>query len=265
MTYDQRPNPARTDTTRYLDSVEVSDHARGVVEYLEGARHRSARFAQTSSQLRDIRTEIDTHGREAHNRPTGVLSGGDVDIAYHYLGLGLGIIATLYSVLGTIFALHGGSAPVLALIRERWQAGPATAVTESLVNVPTLGALLLQAVLFVVIIATRRNRQSWQHWAALLASAALTYAGWSSLLLAYGAVPVASFTATVPAALIGGALAWVIVRATNESPLPRRLMVGIVVAGVLAGALGSTTLIHWVGLLFAWSADQVARRVMVIG
>jgi uncharacterized membrane protein len=264
MTYDQRSNQARTDTTRHL-KPEDRDGPGGVVGYLEGARERSARFAESTSRLREIRAEIDTLGREAHHRPTGVLSGGDVDIAYYYLGVVLGVAALLYSVMGTVFALHGGSDALLTPILSRWSAGPATAVAEALLNVRTLVAVILQAILFVVIIGTRRNPQSWQHWAALIGSAALTYAGWSSLLITYGEAPLTSFTAAVPAALVGGALGWAIVRSSSEQTVPRPLMIGIIGAGVVAGALGVTALIHWVGLLLAWSADQVARKVMVVG
>lgn len=263
MSYDHRQQP-RTDTTRHLDSHEAND-AGGVTGYLEGARHRSARFAQTTAQLREIRAEINSLGREAHNRPTGVLSGGDVDIAYHYLGVGVGVIATIYSVVGTVFALHGGSDALMATIMQGWNAGPAAALTDALLNLRTLGAVLLQVILFIVLIGTRRNPRSWQHIAALVGSAALTYAGWSGLLMNYALDPVTAFTATVPAVLIGAALGWVVVRGTNEAPLSRPLLIGVLAAGVIAGGLGSAALIHWVGALLAWSADQVARRIMVVG
>ena len=36
-------------------------------------------------------------------------------------------------------------------------------------------------------------------------------------------------------------------------------------AGVAAGALGVAALIHWAGLLLAWTVDQVARRLIVVG
>ncbi len=263
MSYDHRQHQPRTDTTRHLDSHEAGES--GVTGYLEGARHRSARFAQTTAQLRDIRAEINSLGREAHSRPTGVLSGGDVDIAYHYLGVGVGVIATIYSVVGTIFALNGGSDALIATVMDGWNAGPAAALTNALLNFRTLGAVLLQVVLFIVLIGTRRNPRSWQHIAALVGSAALTYAGWSGLLMSAALAPVAAFTATVPAVLIGAALGWVIVRGTNEAPLARPLLIGVLVAGFIAGGLGSAALIHWVGALLAWSADQVARRIMVVG
>lgn len=263
--FEQRHQQVRTDTTRHLGADEVDQRADGMVEYFEGARKRSARFAQSTSRLREIRAEIDTVGRETQGRPTGVLSGGDVDIAYHYLGLGLGVVALLYSVLGSIFALHGGGAAFVASMTERWAIGPATALSEMALHPRTLGALALQAVAFVVVIGTRRNRQSWQHWAALIFSAALTYAGWSTLLLDYGTATVAAISATVPAALIGGALGWAVLRASSEDRPSRPLLLGVVAAGVVAGALGAASLIHWVGLLLAWSVDQVARRQLVIG
>lgn len=265
MAYDQRPPAPRTDTTRHLDSSEFGEHNRDDDGYYEGARKRTARFAKSTAHLREVRAEIEALGREAQSRPTGVLSGGDVDIAYHYLGLGIGIIAALYSILGTIFALHGGSAAMISQISQQWSAGPATALTDALLNLRTGGAIILQAVLFIVIIGTRRSQHAWQHWTALMVSAALTYAGWSTLLTSFGTEPIAFITTTIPAALIGGALGWIIVRATSETALPRWLMPAVVCAGVLAGVFGTVALIHWVALLLAWSADQVARRIMVIG
>lgn len=265
MGYDQRPNQARTDTTRHLNPNERENGPRSILEYLEGARHRSARFAETTGQLREIHAEIDSLGREAHNRPTGMLSGGDVDIAYHYLGVGIGVLALLYSVLGSIFIFHGGSEAVLTPFLERWATGPAAAVTDILLNTRTLMAVILQAVLFVVLIGTRRSMHTWQHLAALMASVALTYAGWSSILVIFASNPLASFTATIPAAVVGGAFAWAIIRASSDILLPRSLMIGLIVVGVVAGGLGVTTLIHWMGLLLAWSADQVARRIMIVG
>src|ERR1051325_10271799 len=116
MSYEQRPNQPRTDTTRHLGDQET---IKGLTGYFEGARGRSERFAESSANLREIRSQIDTLGREAHARPTGVLSGGDVDIAYHYLSLGLGVVALLYSLLGAIFAFHGGSAAVTALVMQQ--------------------------------------------------------------------------------------------------------------------------------------------------
>lgn len=98
-----------------------------------------------------------------------------------------------------------------------------------------------------------------------MGSAALTYAGWSSLLLLGSQAPLAALTTTIPAALLGGALAWVLVRATSDGPVSPMLQIAVVVAGVLAGALGITTLIHGIGVLLAWSADQLARRMMVVG
>lgn len=261
MVYDQRTPHARTDTTRHLDGKQDE----GVIAYLEGARRRASRFAETSGQLREIHAEIDGMGRAAHGRPTGMLSGGDIDIAYHYLVVGLGIVALVYSFLGAIFVAHGGSVLVLSEVLQRWATGPATAVTDVLLNVRTLGAFLLQAVLFVVIVATRRNRQTWQHWGALLSSVAVTYAGWNSVLLAYGTPPVASFTAVIPAAIVGGALAWAGIKSTNDIELPRLWVIGIIVAGVIAGALGSTALIHWAGVVLAWIAIQVAQRIIIIG
>lgn len=263
MGYEQRPPAARTDTTRHLDSTEFGE--RDGDGYYEGARKRTARFAKSTAHLREVRAEIETLGREAHSRPTGVLSGGDVDIAYHYLGLGIGIIAALYSILGTIFALHGGSAALIGQISQQWATGPAPALTNALLNLRTGGALILQIILFVVIIGTRRSQHAWQHWTALMVSAALTYAGWSTLLSSAGAEPIAFITTTIPAAVIGGALGWIIVRATSDTALPRWLLPAVIVVGVLAGALGGAALIHWVGLLLAWSADQIARRIMVIG
>ncbi|MBC8161135.1 MAG: hypothetical protein H7Z42_07935 [Roseiflexaceae bacterium] len=263
--YDQRPGQPRTDTTRHLDHSEVKNGAPEGEGYYEGARNRTAKFAKSSEQLREIRAEINTLGREAHNRPTGLLSGGDVDIAYYYLGIGLGVAATFYSVIGTVFALNGGSTAVFNQVLSQWAAGPATALTEALLNFRTLGAIVLQVILFIVIVGTRRHRQGWQHWAALLTSAALTYAGWSSVLLAFGTAPLAVLTAAIPAALIGGALAWLIVKATSDISLPRWLWVGVVITGIGAGMLGDTALIHWIGALLAWSADQIARRIMVLG
>ncbi|MEN9933738.1 MAG: hypothetical protein RLZZ387_317 [Chloroflexota bacterium] len=264
MAYDQRYDKARTGTTRHLDSDEAGDYKNGMQEYFEGARGRTQRFAQKTAYLREVQTEIDTLGREAHDRPTGVLSGGDIDIAYHYLGIGLGLIATLYSIVGAIFALNGGGEQLIGAISQRWSAGPAAALSEALFSIRTLAALGLQALLFIIMVGTRRNPNTWQHWASMIASAALTYAGWSSLWLAYGAAPVAAITATIPAALIGGALTWLMIKATSTE-LPRRAMIGIIVAGVVAGALGTASLIHWSGALLAWGADQIARRFMVIG
>lgn len=264
MQYEQRNQQVRSDTTRHLESDEAGA-AGGVVEYLEGARRRSGRFAETSGRLREIHADIDLMGQRAAGRPTGVLSGGDVDIAYHYLGLGLAIIALLYSVLGTVFALHGGGTTLLATLQERWSVGPAAALAEVALHPRTLAALVLQAVVFVVAIGTRRNRQSWQHWAALIFSAALTYAGWSSLLLAYGTPTVLALSATIPAAVIGGALGWAVVRASSEDRPSRPVLLGVIAAGVLAGALGAASLIHWAGLLMAWSVDQAARRQLVVG
>jgi hypothetical protein len=175
------------------------------------------------------------------------------------------LIALLYSVLGTVFALHGGGATFVAALMERWPLGPATALVETLLNPLTLVALVLQAIVFVVVVGTRRNRRSWQHWAALIFSTALTYAGWSTLLLEYGTPAVLAITATIPGALIGGALGWGVVRGSSEDRPSRPLLLGVIAAGVLAGALGAASLIHWSGLLLAWSVDQVARRQLVIG
>lgn len=265
MTYDQRPNHARTDTTRHLNKEDVREGSGGVTGYLDNARERSAKFADSTARLREIRAEIDSLGREAHDRPTGVLSGGDFDIAYHYLGVTLGIIATLYSVIGAIFTLHGGSEGLLAVVTQHWDTGPAAALSDAFVNMRTLIAIVIQAVLFVVIVATRRNRHSWQHWAALMASVALTYAGWSTLLLQYGTPPLESFTKVIPAFLLGAGLAWAVARSTFDVTIPRVLLFAFIGAGALAGALGVSALIHWTGLLLAWSADHVARRVMVVG
>jgi hypothetical protein len=265
MQYEQRNQQVRTDTTRHLGADESDEAMGGIVGYLEGARKRSARFAKSSSQLREIHTEIDARRREVHGRPTGVLSGGDVDIAYHYLAMGLGIIALLYSVFGTVFALQGGGEAFISALQERWVVSPASALVDAALYPRTITALILQGVIFIVMIGTRRNQQSWQHWAAHISSVALTYAGWSTLLLAYGLPTLLPLIAIIPAAFIGGALGWGLVRASSEGRLSRSLQIGVIIAGVIAGALGGTALMHWIGLLLAWSVDQVARRLIVIG
>lgn len=265
MQFDQRNHQARTDATRHLSPEEAEEKDNGLVGYFEGARKRSARFADSTSQLREIRSDIDRMSRETQGRPTGVLSGSDIDIAYHYLGMGLGVVALLYSALGTVFAFHGGGAAFVAGLQERWPAGPATALADIALSPQTLVALALQAVAFVVMVGTRRNRQSWQHWAALLLSAGLTYAGWSTLLLSYGTPAATALSATIPAALIGGALGWAVARTSSDGRPSRPLLFGAIAAGVVAGALGAASLLHWVGLLLAWSVDQVARRLIVVG
>ena len=70
MNYDQRIPQARTDTTRHLDAH--GEEEGGVIGYLEGARQRATRFADTSAQLREIQAEIDGMGRAAQGRPTGM-------------------------------------------------------------------------------------------------------------------------------------------------------------------------------------------------
>lgn len=265
MQFDQRNHQVRTDTTRHLGADEIDDDPNSVVDYFEGARKRSTRFAESTSRLREIRTEIETMSRSVKDRPTGVLSGSDADIAYYYLGLGVGIIALLYSVLGTVFAIHGGGAAFVDTLVQGWAAGPAAALVEMVVHPRTITAVVLQAIIFVVLIGTRHNRRSGQHLAALIASGALTYAGWSTLLLAYGTPTVVALITTIPAALIGGALGWAMVRASSQEQPSRPVMLGVIVAGVVAGALGAASLIHWVGLLLAWSVDQVARRLIVVG
>jgi hypothetical protein len=265
MQYEQRNQQVRTDTTRHLGADGSDEAVRGIVGYLEGARKRSVRFAKSTSRLREIHTEVDVMSREVHGRPTGVLSGSDVDIAYHYLSMAIGVIALLYSALGTVFMLHGGGATFLAFLQERWTAGPAAALVDLSLHPRTLMALALQAVLFIVIVGTRRNRQSWQHWAALIVSAALTYVGWSTLLLGYGLPTLLGLTTVLPGALLGGVLGWGVVRISSEGRLSRPLLLTLILAGVVAGALGGASLIHWTGLLLAWSVDQVARRMIVIG
>lgn len=265
MQFDQRNQQVRTDTTRHLGADTADEASSGVVGYFEGARKRSARFAASTSQLREIRSEIDRMSHEAQGRPTGVLSASDVDIAYHYLGMAVGVIALLYSVLGSVFALHGGGTAFVAMLQERWAAGPATALADAAMHPRSIIALVLQAIAFIVIVGTRRNPQSWERWAAIIVSAALTYAGWSTLMLAYGTPAALSLTATIPGALIGGVLGWGVVRASGEGRASRPLLIGVVLVGVVAGALGAASLIHWVGLLLAWSVDQVARRLIVVG
>jgi hypothetical protein len=264
MQLDQRNHQVRTDTTRRLDADSEDKRQGGVVSYFEGARRRSAGFADSTSQLREIHSEIDRMGREAQSRPTGVLSGGDIDIAYHYLGMGLGIVALLYSLLGAVFALNGGGAALLATLEEHWATGPATALVNVALHPQTIVAIVLQTIIFVVMVGTRRKPQSWQHWTALIISAALTYAGWSSLLLPFAAPAVTALTATIPAALIGGVLGWAVVRISEGQP-SRPLLFAIIAAGLIAGALGVVSLIHWTGVLAAWTADQVARRLIVVG
>lgn len=263
MSYDQR-QPPRTDTTRHLNKG-TDDSMRGLTGYFEGARTRSERFAESTTRLREVREEIDALGRQAHQRPTGVLSGGDVDIAYYYLSMAVGIAAVVYSVIGTIFMFHGGGAELVGVISSRWAAGPAVAITDALFNIRTLGALVLQAILYIVMIGSRRYRQSWQYVSALLVSAALTYVGWSPLLIQYGVEPLTSFTNMIPAVIVGGAVTWALVWGASELQMPRSLMIGIVVAGVLAGAMGVPSMIHWLSALLAFCVDQVARRMMVIG
>ncbi|NTV65106.1 MAG: hypothetical protein HGA65_16480 [Oscillochloris sp.] len=220
---------------------------------------------KSTSRLREIRTEIDMMSREVQSRPTGVLSGGDIDIAYHYLGMSVGVIALLYSLLGTIFALHGGGSTFVAAFLERWTRGPAAALIDTLLTPQTIVAMIIQAVIFIVMVGTRRDRRSWQHWAALISSVALTYAGWSTLLLTYAMPLLLSLSAVIPAVLLGGALGWGVARISSEGPIARSVLVSVVLAGVLAGALGSASLTHWVGLLLAWSVDHVARKMIVIG
>lgn len=265
MQYEQRNQQARTDTTRHLSADEVDGGMGGLVGYLEGARKRSVRFAKSTSRLREIRTDIDAMSREGNGRPTGVLSGGDIDIAYHYLSVGFGIVALLYSLLGTVFILHGGGETFVATLQERWTTSPASALVDTILDPRTIAAFVIQAVIFVIMIGTRRNRQSWQHWAALISSVALTYAGWSGLLLAYGLTPLLSLTAIIPGAVIGGALGWVVARISGEGHLSRTVLFSVIAIGVVAGALGGSSLIHWSGLLLAWSVDQVGRRLIVIG
>jgi|GEM_PF-2072723 hypothetical protein len=263
MSYDQR-QPPRTDTTRHLNKG-TDDSLRGLTGYFEGARMRSERFAESTTRLREVREEIDAYGRQAHQRPTGVLSGGDVDIAYYYLSVAVGIAAVVYSVVGTIFMFHGGGTELVGAISNRWAAGPAVAITDALFNMRTLGALVLQAILYIVMIGSRRYRQSWQYISALLASAALTYVGWSPLLIQYGVEPLTSFTNMIPAVVVGGAVTWALMWGASEIPLPRYAMVAVVLAGVLAGAMGVPSMIHWLSAILALCVDQVARRMMVIG
>lgn len=166
MSYEQRPNRPHTDTTRHLRPDEARDTPPGTPGYFNGARRRATRFAETTDHLRDLHREIDALGQEVQGRPTGVLSGGDVDIAYYYLAVGFGVLATLYSVIGSIFAFQGGGTTFLSSISQRWAAGPAPALMDAALNARTLSAVGLQIVLFVVLVGTRRNPRSWQHWAA---------------------------------------------------------------------------------------------------
>ncbi|MEI7770273.1 MAG: hypothetical protein WCI67_09815, partial [Chloroflexales bacterium] len=176
MQYEQRNQQVRTDTTRHLGAEEADDATRGFVSYLEGAGKRSTSYAKSTSRLRELHAQIDLVSRETHDRPTGVLSGGDVDIAYHYLSMGMGVIALLYSALGTVFALSGGGAAFVATFHERWTASPTAALMDTLLQPQTIAGLVLQAVAFIIMVGTRRNQQSWQHRAALIGSVALTYA-----------------------------------------------------------------------------------------
>lgn len=265
MQYEQRNQQPRTDTTRHLGADGSDESMRGIVGYLEGARKRSARFARSTSQLHEIHSQIDVTSREVHSRPTGVLSGGDIDIAYHYLSMGLGIIALLYSLFGTVFTLHGGGVTFLTELQERWTTGPAAALVDIGLHPRTITALVIQAVIFIVMIGTRRNRQSWQHWAALISSVVLTYVGWSTLMLTYGMPTLLAITGIIPGALIGGALGWGAAQLSSEGQLSRTVLFGVIALGVIAGALGGASLIHWIGLLLAWSVDHVGRRLIVIG
>ncbi|NTW00091.1 MAG: hypothetical protein HGA19_02160 [Oscillochloris sp.] len=263
--FEQRNQQVRTDTTRHLGADGGDEAIKGITGYLEGARKRSSRFVKSTMRLREIRSEIDTMSRDVRGRPTGILSGGDVDIAYHYLIMGLGVFALLYSILGTVFALHGGGAVFLSAFLERWAVSPMAALIDTATQPQTIIALILQAVVFIVMVGTRRVRQSWQHWAAVICSVALTYAGWSPLLLNYGMPILLSLAAIIPAALIGGALGWVVVLISNDNAPSRSLLLGVIAIGVVVGSLGLVSLTHWAGLLLAWSVDQVSRRLIVIG
>src|SRR5690606_34570687 len=106
---------------------------------------------------------------------------------------------------------------------------------------------------------------SWQYVSALLVSAALTYVGWSPLLVEYGVESLTSFTNMIPAVIVGGAVTWALIWGASELPMPRSWMIAIVIAGVIAGAMGVPSMIHWLSALLAFCVDQVARRMMVIG
>lgn len=254
-------NRANTGSTRRMNE-ETDTGELNQVSYYDGAAKRTRRFAESTQHLRDVESEIQLLSSDIAGRPTGVLSGGDADIAYHYLGLGVGILATLYTLAGSVFALSGGGAAVLNEIVEQSSAGLGVA-TSGLLNLTTGAAVFLQVLLTVIMVGTRRNVRSWPHLAALITSAALTYAGWSSVWL-LTTTEVAAITTAVPASLIGGAIGWILLRACCGNAA-RWMQVAIVAAGIIAGVLGDVTLIHFLGILLAWSADQVARKIMVIG
>lgn len=152
---------------------------------------------------------------------------------------------------------------MIAQVAAQSSTGLGSAV-GGLLTIETLAALLFQAVLFVVLIANRRSPWGWPHIAAMIVSALLTYSGWSSVWL-LAAPHIAGITATVPAALLGGATGWLLLHGSMSGAIPRWLQVTTIAAGVLAGILGDVMLLQFTGLLVAWVADRIARRVMVIG
>ena len=113
------PLRGNTRTTRHLDDLNEDDLNDGVdaarrptqprrpttAGYYENARQRTHRFAAGAREMRSAEREIASLSSSVTDRPTGLLSGGDADIAYHYLGLTLGVLATLYSAVGSVFAL----------------------------------------------------------------------------------------------------------------------------------------------------------------
>lgn len=216
--------------------------------YLEGARRRTQRFAEGTSDKRAASQEIEALSSTIEDRPTGILSGGDADIAYHYLGLGIGILAMLYSTLGTVFAFSGGGARVVSLIASRSASGFGLAVSN-LLTMQTLLAVVFQAVLFIVIIGTRCSPRSWLHGAMILSSAALTYAGWNTVWIEV-TPHLAAITTAVPAALLGGALSWILLRGGWQGTVPRWLQVGAVAVGVMVAMMGDVALLTFLGVIF---------------
>lgn len=219
-------------------------------------------------ELIGVRRELDSEYRavhgEMHQMPTGVITGLDADLTYYWFQVGAAFGLALFSFAGTLLAFHGGGAAVVAKYQGAWSDSPTQVITTVLLSAPSIIAIIVQAVLFVIQVGNRHTNAV-ARLAATVVSAVLTYLGWSGLVVPAGAAVLTGLSTVIPAAILSGVLTWAVLVGMVAPRPARGPLIGLVSLGAFLGLLGLPVMLQWLLALVAFTGDQFARRKVILG